>query len=74
MSTNEFLCAYTSACLGSLSLRDNCIIVFGDFSGTFKIVSSQKTAKRKLVRHFLKLVFLKKQCEQTGVPNFMMVF
>jgi len=29
--------------------RDNWIIVFGDFSGTFKIVSSQKTAKRKLV-------------------------
>jgi len=33
----------------AVSLRDNRIIVFGDFSGTFKIEQCQKAAKRKLV-------------------------
>jgi hypothetical protein len=51
-------------------LRHNNQFVFRPVSLTFKIEQCQKTAKPKLVRHFLKLVFLKKQYEQTGVPKF----
>jgi hypothetical protein len=56
----KFKILFTELFTVAVWLRHNNQFVFRPVSRTFKIEQCQKAAKRKLVRHFLKLVFLKK--------------
>ena len=66
----KFKIIFTELFTVAVWLRHNNQFVFRPVSLTFKIEQCQKPAKPKLVRHFLKLVFLKKVKRTNWSPEF----